>query len=165
MSTNLNDLPGPSENLNDLPGPSENINETDDMGTFENQEHHDYQDHQSHQGHQDQGDHEDEDYNYNYNYNKEYFENAPLKKKESSPFDILDIISNEIKYHGKENLLLLVILFISTLRYSDEYTRKIMTLLSFSVTNLTMISVIKALLLLILFIICKNYVLPLISLT
>ena len=142
-----------STNLNDLPGPSEKINEVDEMEMFEDEDHQDHQDHRQIQNHQS-----------NY-HNEEYFESVPLKKKESSPVDILDIISNETKYHGKENLLLLVILFISTLRYSDEYTRKIMTLLSFSVTNLTTISVIKALLLLILFIICKHYILPLISLS
>ena len=156
MSTNLNDLPGPSEKIN-----------VDDIEMYKDEDYQDYQDNQDnqdnqgHQGHQgQQGQHQS-----NYD-NEEYFDNVPasLKKKEiqNSPIGILDIISNETKYHGKENLLLLVILFISTLRYSDEYTRKIMTLLSFSVTNVTMISVIKALLLLILFIICKYYLLPLI---
>jgi hypothetical protein len=129
-----------STNLNDLPGPSEKIDNTE---VFEDEEDFVQQNQQ--------GNYQSEEYN------------VPLNKKESSPVDILDIISNETKYHGKENLLLLIILFISTLRYSDEYTRKIMTLLSFSVTNLTMISVIKALLLLILFIICKHYILPFVS--
>lgn len=147
MSTNLNDLPGPSEKIN-----------IDDIEMYEDE---DYQDNQG-QGHQGQGQQQNQKQS-NYR-NEEYFDNVPLKKNESSPIGILDIISNETKYHGKENLLLLVILFISTLRYSDEYTRKIMTLLSFSVTNVTMISVIKALLLLILFIICKYYLLPFVSL-
>lgn len=128
-----------STNLVDLPGPPEEIQDIPEY-TENNSQH-----------------------NENYEH-YEHYEDSPITKTHlSSSNNILDIITNETTINYKDNLLLLLILFISTLRYSDEYTRKIMSVLNFSITNLTFISLIKSLLLLLLYILCKNYILPIMN--
>lgn len=83
------------------------------------------------------------------------------KVGEMENFDSPSFIGILTKEVTEENLLILAILILATTKQADEYTRRLLSMFSFSMytSNFTM-SVIKCILLLLLFIIFKNYVLP-----
>jgi hypothetical protein len=73
-----------------------------------------------------------------------------LKKKDD------DIYSQ----FNEENLLILIILYISSIPISNEYTRNLFSMISFNVNNNLIITITKCVLLLLIFIIVKLYILP-----
>jgi hypothetical protein len=63
------------------------------------------------------------------------------------------------KEFTKENLLMLIIIYIATLPQADEYTRKFLVMLPFNlIRSPIVVTVIKCLLLVIFLIIIKNYI-------
>ena len=77
-----------------------------------------------------------------------------LKAKDNST---LGVLYNEL---NEENLLILIILYISSTSLSNEYTQKLLSMISFNVNNNLIITITKCVLLLLLFIIVKLYILP-----
>jgi hypothetical protein len=69
---------------------------------------------------------------------------------------MFDIIRSEV---NEENLLILIILYIASTSLIDEYAKKILTMISFNISNLSL-NIVKAIGLLLLFIIAKNFLLP-----
>ena len=76
--------------------------------------------------------------------------------KFSSEDSYYDII---MSYFTKENLVLLIILYIACLRQSDEYTRKLLLNVPFNLAHNNVAStIIKCIILLIVYLIVKQYV-------
>lgn len=76
-----------------------------------------------------------------------------FEKEEESYYDIV------MSYITKENILLLIILYIACLRQSDEYTRKFLLNVPFNLANNSMAStIIKCIILLIIYLIVKQYI-------
>jgi len=90
-----------------------------------------------------------------------YEQDQPVKmniKKSVESSSLFDSLRNEIT---EENLLIFVIIFLATSHYADDYTRKILSLMSFNInTSSLTITLTKCALLLLLFILVKNYLLP-----
>jgi hypothetical protein len=84
-----------------------------------------------------------------------------IKKNQMEHFEapgLFDIFKKEI---NEENVLIFIILFLSTTNYANDYTRKILSMLSFNInTSSTTITLMKCVLLLLIYIIAKNYILP-----
>lgn len=150
MSTNISDLPGPSEEDYEV---NEEI----------------YYDHPEPQNHNNNHNNKyDNEIRTSYNPREEDLyqhqeENVKMniKKNIKEDFDtpsLFDVFKREI---SEENVLIFIILFLSTSHYADDYTRKLLSFLSFNVntSNLT-ITLIKCALLLLIYIIVKNYILP-----
>lgn len=140
MSTNISDLPGPEE-IEEIEDVEEEVYEQRYRDTEPIQHR-----------------------NYQHQYVSErdlYEQEQPIKmnirKSVESP-SIFNIVRNEVT---EENLLIFVIIFLATSHYTNDYTRKILSLLSFNIhtSNLT-ITFTKCALLLLLFIVVKNYILP-----
>jgi hypothetical protein len=83
------------------------------------------------------------------------------QKEEFGEQGIFDMLRREI---NEENLLVLIILFIATTPYTDEYTKKFLSLFSFNTNSSFTFNIIKCLLLLLIFILVKIYILPQIKL-
>lgn len=69
---------------------------------------------------------------------------------------IFDIVTGEVT---EENLLILIILYIASSSLLDEYVKHILTMISFNISNFNM-NIAKAIGLLLLFIIFKIFLLP-----
>ena len=140
MSTNINDLPGPEEVQNDEV-PSFVDDRTNQMANMNN------------------------NVNVNLNRNDSRLQNSnitadihkkPKDKFEKSNGSYYDLILSSI---NKENILLLIILYIATLRQSDEYTRKILLNIPFNLANHSFAStLIKCIALVILYLIIKQHI-------
>lgn len=79
------------------------------------------------------------------------------KQEDESMFEMLKREVNE------ENLLILIILYVASTSLVDEYAKKVLTLVSFNTSSFA-VNIVKCVLLLIAFIIAKNYILPYIKL-
>lgn len=76
-----------------------------------------------------------------------------LKEEDDSMFDIIRKEVNE------ENLLILVILYLASTSLLDEYAKKVLTLVSFNHSSM-FVNIVKCVILLLVFILVKNYLLP-----
>ena len=133
MSTNIDDLPGPEEVQND--------DRTNQMANMNN------------------------NVNVNLNRNDGLVNNSnitvdihkkPKEKFEKSHESYYDLILSSI---NKENILLLLILYIATLRQSDEYTRKFLLNIPFNLANNSFVStLIKCIALVILYLLIKQHI-------
>lgn len=74
----------------------------------------------------------------------------------SEETSMFDIIRSEV---SEENLLILIILYIASTSLIDEYAKKVLTMISFNVSSLSL-NIVKAIGLLLLFIIAKHFLLP-----
>lgn len=139
MSTNISDLPGPSDDVYETPA---QIN---------------YEQHQRQQNEQ----YNQKRYNEEDLYDNSNEINMNIKKNMRENFDIpgiFDILRKEVT---EENMLIFVMLFLATTHNADDYTRRILSMLSFDVnTSNVTITLIKCASLLLIYIIVKNYVLP-----
>lgn len=80
-----------------------------------------------------------------------------LKEKSNNDDSYYNMIMSNVT---KENILLLVVLYIACLRQSDEYTRKFLLNVPFNLANNSMAStIIKCIILLIIYLIVKQYIL------
>jgi hypothetical protein len=95
-----------------------------------------------------------------------YYEQPPdiqmnikkVKRKEQKEQDesMFDMITKEV---NEENLLILVILYIASTSLLDEYAKKLLTLVSFNHSSM-FVNIVKCVILLLAFILVKNYFLP-----
>ena len=160
MSTNIADLPGPlPEDIEEVSQNFEQHPENDNRPEFNGNRHED-----------------ETDGFYAENYMsqpKEVYYEQPSsikmnikkvnknQKEEFGEQSIVDMLRREI---NEENLLVLIILFIATTPYADEYTKKFLSLFSFNTNSSFAFNIIKCSLLLLIFILVKIYILPQIKL-
>ena len=143
MSTNIDDLPGPA------PEENEYENEYDYDDNYEQEE--DYEEFIDNQ--------EDKPLP------KEVYYEQPQKikmnirkrKEAKEDDDLFETIKKEV---NEENLLIAVFLYLATTNIADEYTRKLVNMTSFNIGSNFTLNIVKCVLLLILFILVKNFVLP-----
>lgn len=89
---------------------------------------------------------------------------ASIHKKKESKIDNTRNISDSyydqiMSYVTKENILLLIILYLATMRQSDEYTRRLLINLPFNLAHNAFASnIIKCLILVIIYLIVKEYI-------
>ena len=69
---------------------------------------------------------------------------------------IFDVIKSEV---NEKNLLILILFFIASISFFDEYIKKLLLSLSFNTNSLTL-AIVKSILLLLLFILAKYFLLP-----
>jgi hypothetical protein len=147
MSTNISDLPGPSE--------EEDYETQEDMYYEQDEEPQYHREPVKQQQRQYQGREEDL---YRRDDGVVHMNIKKSVKEEFETPGIFDMLRKEIT---EENLLIFIIIFLSTTDYANNYTRQILSMLSFNVnTSSLTITLIKCALLLLIFIIAKNYVLP-----
>ena len=79
---------------------------------------------------------------------------AKAKVAELSTFDF---IRKEV---SEENLLILVVLYIASTSLIDEYVKKLLTLASFNTSSTFAVTILKCVILLLLFILAKHFLLP-----
>ena len=82
------------------------------------------------------------------------------KNKQDNSNDTFELIKNEI---NEENLLLLAILYLSSMNITEEYTKKFLSLLSINNSSSLIVTIVKSVLLLIIFILAKYFLLPYLS--
>lgn len=80
-----------------------------------------------------------------------------VKRKEQEDESMFSIIQKEV---NEENLLILVILYIASTSLVDEYARKVLSLMSFNNSSSMIVNIVKCVILLLAFILIKNYLLP-----
>lgn len=152
MSTNIEDLPGPS--------PDET-------------EHEEYQQEHQYEEYEDdiQNDNQTQYYQENPRLQKERLYEQPSKikmdiKKVQKRKDTLedasmfDVLKREV---SEENLLVLIVLYIASTSLVDEYAKKALNMISFNTSSFA-VNVVKCIILLLVFILAKNYLLPYIKL-
>lgn len=132
--------------ISDLPGPQEEYPDYEDQENCEQLEHREQIEHPEHIEHRERREHIDHDYEENFANEDTYI----IKKKGS--YDL----KNELNL---ENLLLFCLLFIATLPQLNEMIRKVLGLFLGSGYSHGFVTVIKCILLVILFIIVKKFVL------
>ena len=138
MSTNIDDLPGPEEVQNERSFVDDRTNQMANMSN---------------------------NVNVNLNRNDGRIQNpnitADIHKKSKDKFEkpsesYYDLIMSSI---NKENILLLLIIYIATVRQSDEYTRKFLLNIPFNLANNSFAStLIKCIALVILYLIIKQHI-------
>lgn len=137
MSTNISDLPGPSD-------------ETD------------YEQEQEPQYRQEPEPQYREQYRYRQEpereqYREPYHDKSKSVRENFETIGLFDILRKDI---NEENLLIFIIIFLSTSKYTDDYTRQLLSMLSFNVnTSSLTITLIKCALLLLIYVLVKNYLL------
>lgn len=144
MSTDIDDLPGP-------------IPDEEQYEQYEQYEQSDQQHEQSNQQY---------DQSYEKRHDQVYEQrqsniSSNIQKKLESVETFQQDENIFSKEFTMEYLLILIVIFLSTMPVSDEYTRKFVVMLPFNlIRSSMMVNVVKCLLLLIIFIIVKNYILP-----
>jgi hypothetical protein len=162
MSTNIDDLPGPSP---------------DESEYEEHQQEHQYEEYDDDMQDDNQTQYNQTQYNQaqynqaNPRLHKETLYEQPSKikmdiKKVQKRKDTLeddsmfDILKREV---SEENLLLLIVLYLASTSLVDEYAKKALNMISFNTSSFA-INIIKCVILLLVFILAKNYLLPYIKL-
>lgn len=146
MSTNISDLPDQDE-CQEVESYGNQNNHQESQQYHQQPQYQQY--HRQHQQHQ-----QDEDYGV-------YEEEPKITKKLSKikeNFDMpnfFQLIKREV---NEENLLILVMLYLSTTSYSLDYTNRLMSFIPVKIPFNE--NIIKSILLLIIFILIKNYILP-----
>jgi hypothetical protein len=82
--------------------------------------------------------------------------NMDIKKVNSKDEGIFDIIKSEV---NETNLLIVVLFFIASISFFDEYIKKLLASVSFNTNTLTL-AIVKSILLLLIFILTKYWLLP-----
>lgn len=132
MSTNISDLPGPSD---------ETDYEQEPRQEPEPQYREQYREHRQ----------EPE------RYREQPYQESKSVRENFETIGLFDILRKEI---NEENLLIFIIIFLSTSKYTDDYTRQLLSMLSFNVnTSSLTITLIKCALLLLIYVLVKNYLL------
>lgn len=135
MSTNISDLPGPSD-------------ETD----YEQEQEPQYRQEPEPQYREQYREHRQEPERY-----REPYRESKSVRENFETIGLFDILRKEI---NEENLLIFIIIFLSTSKYTDDYTRQLLSMLSFNVnTSSLTITLIKCALLLLIYVLVKNYLL------
>lgn len=78
------------------------------------------------------------------------------EKLKENDDDMFELIKKEV---SEENILILIVLYIASTSLLDDYARKILSMISFNITSFSM-NIVKAIGLLVVFIIAKNVLLP-----
>lgn len=148
MSTNIDDLPGPVPEELEYDEEEQEYdyeNENDRYDSYENS----YEE-------------QDEDKPLT----KElFFEQPPkikmnIRKRKETFVDESDMFDTLKKEVNEENLLLVVFFYLATTSMADEYTKKLLNMVSFNVSSSLTLNIIKAVLLLVIFILAKYFILP-----
>jgi hypothetical protein len=134
MSTNIDDLPGPKDEIN-----MENLDNLDEIEGFE----------------QAIPNNPTSTPNITYTPNSIKMDIKKISK-DSNDESIFDIIKSEV---NETNLLILVLFFIASISFFDEYIKKLLASVSFNTNTLTL-AIIKSILLLLIFILAKYWLLP-----
>lgn len=79
------------------------------------------------------------------------------KRKVHEDESMFDMIRKEV---NEENLLILAILYIASTSLVDDYARKVLSFMSLSNSSSMVVNIVKCVLLLLVFILVKNYLLP-----
>ena len=79
------------------------------------------------------------------------------KRKVHEDESMFDMIRKEVNV---ENLLILAILYIASTSLVDDYARKVLSFMSLSNSSSMVVNIVKCVLLLLVFILVKNYLLP-----
>lgn len=79
------------------------------------------------------------------------------KRKVQEDESMFDMIRKEV---NEENLLILAILYIASTSLVDDYARKVLSFMSLSNSSSMVVNIVKCVLLLLVFILVKNYLLP-----
>ena len=149
MSTNIEDLPGPTPEEYDY----ENENQRQD-----NEDEYEYDDGRYEDFREDEVLDERQ-------IPKEVFYEQPQKikmnirkrKTQKEEEDLFETIKKEV---NEENLLIAIFLYLATTNIADEYTKKLLNMTSFNISSSFTLNIIKCVLLLVLFILVKHFVLP-----
>lgn len=80
-----------------------------------------------------------------------------VKRKVQEEESMFDMIKREV---NEENLLILVILYIASTSLLDEYAKKVLSFVSMNNSSSMIVNIVKCVMLLLVFIIAKNYLLP-----
>lgn len=150
MSTNIADLPGPSEEYDGM--------YEEDEYEYEHEDDMRHMEHLEDEGHEDMIEERLPKEVY-YEQPDKISINIRKRKLQAKQEDdnILDMIKNEI---NEENLLILAVLYVSTLSIVEDYTKKLLSMLSLQTTSSLLVNVTKCVLLLILFLLAKHILLP-----
>ena len=79
-----------------------------------------------------------------------------IKKVNNKDEGLFDIIKSEV---NETNLLIIILFFIASISFFDEYIKKLLISLSFNTNSLTL-AIVKSILLLLIFILAKYFLLP-----
>jgi hypothetical protein len=80
-----------------------------------------------------------------------------VKRKIQEDESMFSLIQKEV---NEENLLILVILYIASTSLVDDYAKKVLSLMSMNNSSSMIINIVKCVILLLAFILVKNYLLP-----
>jgi hypothetical protein len=149
MSTNIEDLPGPS--------PDET-------------EHEEYQQEHQYEEYEDDIQNDNQTQYYQENPRERLYEQPSkikmdikkVQKRKDTLEDtsMFDVLKREV---SEENLLVLIVLYIASTSLVDEYAKKALNIISFNTSSFA-VNVVKCIILLLVFILAKNYLLPYIKL-
>lgn len=146
MSTNIDDLPGPT--------PEENAYDNENEYDYEDNNYGEEEDYEEFMDNQEEKPLPKEVY---YEQPQKIKMNIRKRKEAKEDEDLFETIKKEV---NEENLLIAVFLYLATTNIVDEYTKKLVNMTSFHISSSFTLNIIKCVLLLIVFILVKNFVLP-----
>lgn len=79
------------------------------------------------------------------------------KRKVQEEESMFDMIRKEV---NEENLLILVVLYIASTSLVDDYAKKVLSFMSMNNSSSMVVNIVKCVMLLLVFILVKNYLLP-----